>query len=206
MANDPYPVFKGGTAEQQRSSGGGGGGGGSGWGIGKGVLVGVAAMLAIGFSAVAISTCREDAGNAAEHEAAEAAQRQARERDKACRADPECVLYMPEAPRAAAPTEKCDAGAAAREAAARETWVRASDPTDPDGFSPYAKGFRAVGLCNTKIANKMFDCSAATVRNILGENPILRRALELGFVAYVCEKVGSEERTEYPLARIVGAR
>ena len=82
MANDPYPVFKSGAAEQKRSTGGGGGGGLA--TITKGVLVGLAAILAIGFSVVAISNCRQDA----EHEAAKAARRQDREGLKACETDP----------------------------------------------------------------------------------------------------------------------
>jgi hypothetical protein len=154
MAHDPYPVFKSGTAEQQRSTGGGGGGGLA--AITKGVLVGLTAILVIGFSAVAISNCREDAG----HEAAKTVRRQDREGLEACETDPlssQCTSYKAR-----------HQGTTAQSPTSREPGT----PTEPEirrdsgcpvAASRFLKAMRACGLNADGISEEMLCSSIDTM-------------------------------------------
>ena len=174
MANDPYPVFKSGTAEQQRSSGGGG----SVATIMKGVLVGLAAILAIGFSVVAISNCRKDA----EHEAAKAARRQDREGLKACETDPlgsPCTSYKA---RHQDDTTRAECESEARK---REKWIQGS--TDElGGYSPATFHMSATGLCSAVLRVHEDDCSIPHLVEAYGNKPFMRTARSLGFRKLSC--------------------
>jgi hypothetical protein len=186
MANDPYPVFKSGTVEQQRSSGGGG----SVATITKGVLVGLAAILAIGFSVVAISNCREDA----EHAAAKAARRQDREGLKACETDPlgsQCTSYKA---RHQDDTTHAECESGARE---REKWIQGS--TDElGGYAPATFHMSAGGPCSTVLRVHEDDCSIPHLVEAYGNKPFMLRARSLGFARFSCGW------HDYAIAEVIG--
>lgn len=68
------------------------------------------------------------------------------------------------------------------------------------GRSPRQAGLRALGSCSEKILDTRLDCDGDSV---VSDSPYLRRALEMGFTTYVCERMGSSERVEFTLGNIV---
>jgi hypothetical protein len=95
------------------------------------------------------------------------------------------------------PSADCDG----REAE-RDHWID-TQITDLRDATPRQLGFRALGSCSEKITSVQLSCDLDNVRSIESDSPYLRRALDLGFKIYVCEKMGSTSRVEYNLADIV---
>lgn len=84
----------------------------------------------------------------------------------------------------------------------RDRWID-TPSTEYRGSSPRQVGLRPLGTCHDEISSVQLSCDFDKVRSIESDSPYLRRARELGFTTYVCERIGSGERTEYPIERIL---
>ena len=176
-SEDPYPVFKGGTAAEMAAKQGrsGGGGGGGGFGVLIGVGIGLAAILGIGFAAVGVHDCNESK----EHEANEARQRE----DALCAKDPWGESCPPAARERIAKKQAEDL--CNQEARKREAWIQA--PSDEmDGYSPATFRMTAMGRCSTTLRVHEDDCSLAHLGAAYGNKPIMRTASNLGFRKVSC--------------------
>jgi len=199
MGKQPeYPVFdtelKPASNAPPPSSGGG-------LGILGGVGIGLAAILAFGFAAVKIKSCREDR----EREAGEAQQRANAEKAKRCAdswatsGDPESAAFRKQQQRAAveAPVT-CDEIGPRK----RREWLDAPNRLRRDRATPRALGFADDGdRCVVRIVTRALDCSESAVRSVLGDDPFLREAKGIGFQSLLCESTNG--RTPYRLADMV---
>lgn len=173
-SEDPYPVFKGGTAAEmagkQRRGGGGGG-----FGVLIGVAIGVVAILGLGFAAIAVHSCNESS----EHDASEARQRE----DAVCAKDPwgsQCPAAARERLQQRQADHVCDEAAKKRQA-----WIDAPSE-EMDGHSPALFHMSSVGLCGTTLRVREDDCSLTSLGEAYGNKPFMHTASNLGFRKVSC--------------------
>jgi hypothetical protein len=174
--DNPYPVFKGGTAAETagRSTQGR-----SGCAV---ILVSVTiatvAICAIGFAAVSLHDCGTDK----EHAAAEAAQQRARDDDKAC-TDPmkgDCTAEARARIAAKQASSSCAEGARKR-----EQWID-TPSADMEGYTPALFHMSAVGSCSTTLRVREKDCSLEYLGEAYGSKPFMLAARSLGFRRLSC--------------------
>jgi len=118
----------------------------------------------------------------------------------ACKSGPSSKPSSPL--ESSSPPASCD-----DRAGERQRWFTASRD-EYDGRKP-SDGFRVLGSCSDKLVDRQLSCEGTELRRRLGDSPLLRDALELGFKTYVCETANSHAEIvsiEYPLANVLTKR